>query len=84
MTEAIIVALIAAGSSIIGQAIIANKGKKERIAEDARKDQALQDRLKSIEAKLDEHNGYAEKLGGIAIAIQALQKDIEWLREGAK
>lgn len=84
MTEAIIVALIAAGSSIIGQAIIANKGKKERIEEDARKDQALQDKLKSIEDKLDEHNRYADKLGGIAIAIQALQKDIEWLREAVK
>ncbi|MCR4671997.1 MAG: hypothetical protein K5637_02005 [Lachnospiraceae bacterium] len=84
MTEAIIVAIITAGASIVCQLIIANKGKKERIAEEAKKDQELKDKLKAIEDKLDVHNGYAAKLSAISEAIVALQKDIEWIREGAR
>lgn len=81
MTEAIIVAIITAGASVICQLLITSKGKKERIEEEAKKEQALTDRLKSIEEKLDEHNGYAKKLGEISTSIVALQKDVEYLRE---
>lgn len=37
-------------------------------------------RMKKVEEKLDEHNGYAEKLGSIEIAIVAIQKDIEYIK----
>ena len=81
MLSAVIVACITAGASIICQLIIASSGKKERVASEARKDQALQDRLKSIEEKLDEHNGYAQKLGDISAALLVVQRDIDYLRE---
>lgn len=81
MGSAVIVACITAGASIICQLIIANKGKKETLVENAKKEQALNDKLKSIETKLDEHNGYAQKLGDISAALLSLQKDVEYLRE---
>lgn len=81
MDSAIIVACIAAGASIIGQLIISKTGKKAALIEAAKKDQALQDQLKAIEQKLDEHNGYAQKLGDISAALLVLQKDVEYLRE---
>lgn len=37
-------------------------------------------RMKKVEEKLDEHNGYAEKLGSIEIAIVSIQKDIEYIK----
>ena len=81
MTEAVIVALITAGASVICQLLISHKGRKDTLVAEAKKEQELNDRLKSIDAKLDEHNGYAKKLGEISESIVALQKDIEWLRQ---
>lgn len=37
-------------------------------------------RMKKVEEKLDEHNGYAEKLNSIEIAIVAIQKDLEYIK----
>jgi hypothetical protein len=35
----------------------------------------------SIEAKLDIHNGYADKFGDIAVALAELRTDVKYLRE---
>lgn len=61
----IIVALIPAAASVICQIIITNKDRKLSDAAEAAKDQKINDRLQSIEKKLDEHNGYAKKIGQI-------------------
>ena len=45
--------------------------------EDAIKEQRLEFRLKSIENKLDTHNGYAEKLGDIQTDIAVIKNDIK-------
>lgn len=37
-------------------------------------------RMQQVEKKLDIHNGYAEKLGNIEVAMVAMQKDIEYLK----
>lgn len=82
MTDAIIVALITAGASVIGQAIISsaqhNKDKTD-----------LAVTLQNISDRLDEHNRYAEKIGGLAadvsemnVAMAKMEKDIEYLRKG--
>lgn len=64
------------------------KRRREEAVADAVKEQEQNDRLKSIEKKLDIHNGYAEKFGGIEKAINGLdksvaliQKDIENLKK---
>lgn len=82
MTDAIIVALITASASVICQLLISNKARKDQDAKTAARDQEFEDRLKSIERRLEEHNHYAEKLGDIAIALTAIKKDIEYIRGG--
>lgn len=41
----------------------------------------LELRMEIVEKKLDEHNGYAQKLGEIAITLAEIQKDIAYLKE---
>lgn len=82
MSDAILVALITASASVICQILISSKSKKEQDAKAAVRDQEFEDRLKSIERRLEEHNHYAEKLGDIAIALTAIKKDIEYIRGG--
>ena len=90
MTEAIIVAIIMAVSSIICQVLInkSNRTKrveedsekeKERAAAEARKEENLANRLNSIEKKLDEHNGYAKLFSDIKTDIAVIKNDIKTL-----
>lgn len=80
MTDAIIVALITASASVICQLIISAKARRDQETKQAVRDKDFEDRLTHIEARLIEHNHYAEKLGEIAIALTAIKKDIEYLR----
>ena len=41
----------------------------------------LELRMEIVEKKLDEHNGYAQKLGEIAITLAEIQKDSAYLKE---
>lgn len=76
MSDTVLAALIGAVSAIIVQLIGAWKQKKKRAIEDAIKEERLENRLKSIETKLDTHNGYAEKLGDIQKDIAEIKLDI--------
>lgn len=82
MTEAIIVAIITASASVICQLVLARNQAKQNDIKQAVRDREFEDRLKVIEHKLDEHNGYAEKLSDIAISIVQLQKDVEYIKGG--
>lgn len=82
MSEAVIVAIITASASILCQFVIA-KVQHEKDKTD------LAVTLKGIEDRLDEHNSYASKIGGLAedigkltISVTEMQKDIEYLRKG--
>lgn len=84
MSEAIIVAIITAGASIICQVVIAK-------AQHDRDKTELAVNLKGITDRLDLHNGYAEKIGGLAedvekitVAMAKMEKDIEYLRKGTQ
>lgn len=90
MSDAVITALIVAASSIICQLLISRSDRRKRTAEDAEKekkraveqavkDERLENRLSSIERKLDEHNGYASKLGNIEKSIAVIENDIKTL-----
>ena len=80
MTEAIIVALITATASIIGQWLISRKQKADNETRQAVRDAQFEDRLKHIEERLEQHNQYAEKLGDVAISLAKMSKDIEYLK----
>lgn len=82
MSEAIIVALITATASVVCQLLISRKQRTDAEVKQAVKDKEISDRLTHIEEKLDIHNGYADKLGDVAISLAKMQKDIEFLKEG--
>ena len=62
MSDVVLAALIGAVASIIVNLITASTQRKKRAVEEAVKEANLNNRLQSIEHKLDTHNGYAEKL----------------------
>lgn len=91
MSEAVIVALIAAGATVIGAAIGYGKKSKEQAVLDAEREQQQKDfqnemreQMTDIRKQLAEHNGYAEKFADTAVAIKGIQKDIEYLKKGIK
>ena len=61
----IVVALIPAAASVVCQLIISRKNRRDDDVKEAANEQKLTDRLQAIENKLDEHNGYAKKIGKI-------------------
>ena len=81
MDNAIVGAVIAAAASVICQLIIVAQSKRERNIKDAVKDAKMEDRLNSIEKKLDEHNGYASKFETITGAVIELKNDLKWIKE---
>lgn len=81
MSDVIIVAIITGICSVIGQWLISHNQNKERKIEDAVRDARLDDRLKSVEKKLDEHNGYAKKFEDIQIEIAKISTEIKNLKE---
>lgn len=80
MTETIICTIITAVAGVVGAYAAVQKGRREDAIKDAQREQRQADRLEAIERKLDEHNGYAVKLGDISKSMVAMQKDIEYLK----
>ena len=90
MSEAVLSALIVTAGSVLCQILINRSNRRKRIAEDAEKEKTraveeavkaerLENRLVSIEGKLDTHNGYAEKLGNIERDMAVIKNDIRTL-----
>lgn len=84
----IIVAIISCLGGIIGAFLAVRKGNRESEIRDAQREQRQSDRLdridekiSSLEHKVDIHNGYAVKFGDIANSITSLSKDIEYLKQ---
>lgn len=80
MSDAVIVALITAGATILGQWLI-SKSQHDKEQED------LKTTLVGIQTRLDEHNNYAQRIGGLADdmsnvtqAIVRIETDIDWLK----
>lgn len=66
MSDVIIVAIITGICSVIGQWLISRE-----------REIRLDERLKSVEKKLDEHNGYAKKFESIQIDIAKISTKLE-------
>lgn len=73
MSEVIIVAIITGVCSVIGQWLISRE-----------REIRLDERLKSVEKKLDEHNKFSDKIGGIREDIASIKTDIRNLKESAQ
>lgn len=72
MSEVIIVAIITGICSVLGQWLISRE-----------REIRLDERLKSVEKKLDEHNKFSDKIGGIREDIASIKTDIKNLKECA-
>lgn len=89
ISDAIVIAIITAGVNLC-IALVQNRTKGvERERKEASRNQYVDDvidkfdeRLDSIEHKLDEHNHYAKKFEEVNIKLTVLQKDIEHLKKG--
>ena len=79
MSDVVIVALITGICSVIGQWLISRNQNEKRKIEDAVRDARLEDRLKSVEKKLDEHNKFSDKIGDIREDIAVIKNDIKTL-----
>ena len=82
--SAIIVGLLAVAGSLVGNFALMRKKSQEAELKETERETRQEDRMKSIEKKLDEHNHYAEKLSSIEKSMIAMQKDIEYLRKEKK
>ncbi len=71
MSDIVIVAVITGIFSVIGQWLISRE-----------REIRLDERLKSVEKKLDEHNGYAKKFESIQIDLAKISTEIKNLKEG--
>lgn len=83
----IIVAIITSLGGVLGAFLAVRKGNRENEIRDAQREQRQLDRLDRIdekivtlEKKVDIHNGYAEKFGEIANQMTSMAKDIEFLK----
>lgn len=72
LSEVIIVAIITGICSVVGQWLISRE-----------REIRLDERLKSVEKKLDEHNKFSDKIGGIREDIASIKTDIRNLKESA-
>ena len=84
----IIVALISSVGGIIGAYLAVRKGSQEQEIKNAQREQRQADRLDSIdekikrlEKKVDEHNVYGRKFGEVATSLVSMAKDIEYLKK---
>lgn len=79
MSENVLIALITGLCAVIGQWLISRSQNEKRKTEEAVRDARLEDRLRSVEKKLDVHNGYAEKFSEIQTDIAVIRNDIKTL-----
>lgn len=79
--------IITAVAGVAGAYLAVQKGNRERDIKDAQREQRQADRLDSIdekikrlEKKVDEHNEYGRKFGEVATSLVSMAKDIEYLK----
>ena len=81
MSDVIVVAIITGICSVVGQWLITRQQSQKRKVDDAVRDARLEDRLKSVERKLDEHNGYASRFNEIGIDIAVIKNELKNLHK---
>ena len=77
MNPTVLAALIGAAASIIVNLISVYQQNQKRREEEKVRDAKLEMKLSSIEKKLDEHNGYAEKIGSVQQDIAFIKGKLE-------
>lgn len=79
--NSIIIAILAVVASYVGNVTISFRKKRSEELKEVEREARQAEQLKSIERKLDIHNGYAKRLEQIEKSMVSLQKDVEFLRK---
>lgn len=79
--NSIIIAILAVFASYVGNVTISFRKKRSEELKEVEREARQAEQLKSIERKLDIHNGYAKRLEQIEKSMVSLQKDVEFLRK---
>lgn len=89
MSDTVIAALIAAVVAVLGNMIGAALKSKELDKDEALFRQEVRNELadvkaelKTVNRRLDEHNGYAELFSKTSTTIALIQKDIDYIKQG--
>ena len=82
MTEAVVVALITGGLSVLG-VIISNIGSNRKIEDALSTSQAVTDcKIEELTREVREHNNFARRMPVVEQQIVDIKKDIDELRKG--
>lgn len=81
MSDPVLIALITGLCAVVGQWLISRSQNAKRREEEVAREVRLEDRLKSVEKKLDEHNGYAKLFGTITTDIAVIKTELKNLKE---
>lgn len=82
MTEAVVVALITGGLSVLG-VIITNIGSNRKIENALSTSQAVTDcKIEELTREVREHNNFARRMPVVEQQIKDMRKDIDELRKG--
>ena len=82
MTEAVIVALITGGLSVLG-VIISNIGSNRKIEDALSTSQAVTDcKIEELTREVREHNNFARRMPVVEQQITDIKKDIDESRKG--
>lgn len=82
MSESVIVAIITGLCAVIGQWLISRKSRQEDAIKQVKRDQHLDDTIKSLSDRVDEHNKYAKMFADITSDIRLIAQDVRYLKEG--
>lgn len=82
MSDPVLVAIITGLCAVVGQWLISRQQNEKRKTDEAIREARLEDRLRSVEKKLDEHNGYAEKFVKIGQDIAIIKTKMEMIIKG--
>ena len=77
MSDPVLVALITGLCAVVGQWLISRSQNEKRKQDEIERDTRLEMRLQSVEKKLDEHNGYAQRFATIQTDIAVIKNDIK-------
>ena len=78
---AIITGVLAVAGAYVGNVAVSRKKSHEDALRDREREARQDERMKVLERKIDEHNGYGDKIGRIEQNIATIQKDIEHIKE---
>lgn len=79
MSDAVIVAIITGLCAVLGQWLISRQQTAKKKIDDEVRAARLDDRLKGVETRLDQHNNYAKRFEEIQTDIAVIKNDIKTL-----